>query len=369
MKILQINSASGFGGGERHFLDLISGLQTRRHEIFAAVRAKAVWRGKLTADEVLELPLRNAFDVYSSWRLARLIREKNIEIVHAHLARDYFVAALACRLSRTNARLFLTRHVLFPVNKFYQFALPPNAKFIAVSKAVANSLLNQKIVAPEQVKLIYNGVDTRRFAAVKINRAEVVAQQRLSQDKRFVGIVGEITAHKGQLDFVRAAAQIAAEFADVDFLIVGQDGSPDRKHEKELRRSINEFGLNSRVHLVGFVADIAPLLKLLEVFVSASRVEPFGLVIIEAMSADLPVVATKSEGASEILSANKTAKLVKIADSAAMATAISEFLNDKKMRDDFGKEAQIAALEKFDLARMIDQTERLYQDSDDKFEV
>lgn len=346
-------------------LDLTRCLKTRGHDVFVAVRPAAVWQEKLNfiaGERILRLPLTNAVDLQSAWQLANLIRQEKIEIVHAHPARDYALAALAVRLSRTNARLVLTRHLLFPIKKLYKLLLPRETVFIAVSRAVQEQLLKQKIVSPQHIKLIHNGIDTRYFASVRrsFNRTSFLERLRLSPSRRYVGLVGEIVPHKGQTDFVRAAAYLAERWRDVDFLIIGQDNSPDKKHQAALENLIDKLDLSSRVLLVGWSDDVAQMLCALDVFVSASRVEPFGLVMVEAMAAGLPVAATESEGAREILTDNETGKLVKIGDAEAMANAVSEILGDETLRQNLSKNAEKAAREKFDLSRMIAETEKVY---------
>ncbi|MEP6924697.1 MAG: glycosyltransferase family 4 protein, partial [Pyrinomonadaceae bacterium] len=292
------------------------------------------------------------------------IKQNKIEIVHAHLARDYPLAAIAVRLCKARVKLVLTRHVLFPINGLHKFMLPRGATFIAVSNAVRESLLARKIVAPNAIKLIHNGVDTRHFGSVKrsFNRALFLEKLRLPLNRRYVGIIGEITAHKGQSDFVCAAAMIAEKHSDVDFLIVGADSSREKTHKGELEKLVEELNLTRRVHFLGWHADVAPALCALDVFVSASRIEPFGLVIVEAMAVGLPIVATKSEGSQEILADGETAKIVPIKDAKAIANAVSEFLDNAEMSQNFGKKARDAARAKFDLARMTAETEKVYQE-------
>ena len=367
MKVLQINSASGFGGGEKHLLDLAFCLKTRGHEIFFAVRPAAVWRERLNfirTQNILRLPLGNALDLASAWQLANFIKKNSIEIVHAHLARDYSLAALAVRLSRTKTRLVLTRHVLFPINHLHKWLLPRPTTLIAVSEAVGESLRDRKIVSPASIKVIYNGVDVRHFRGSKraFNRTVFLENLNLAPGKCYVGIVGEITAHKGQTDFVRAAALIAKQHEKVDFLILGADSSRKKSHKIELERLIEESNLRERVHLLGWVADVTPVLCALDVFVSASRIEPFGLAIVEAMAVGLPIVATDSDGAQEILSDGETGRLVPIGDAEAIAKAVGEFLENPEMRRSFGGKAQNAAQSRFDLAQMTAETEKLYKE-------
>lgn len=363
MRILQISSAKTFGGGERHFVDLCRGLTEQNHNVSVTVRADAVWLERLSflpPEKIFYLPLRNSLDVFSARKLNDLIRRMRIQIAHAHLARDYPVAALAVR--KTEAKIVLTRHLLFPVNSLHKFILPKDAAFIAVSKAVRQTLLDQRILPPDQIHLIYNGIDTKHFQTVSetIDRKKLRSELNIPEDAKIVGIAGEITEHKGQTDFVRAA-EVLKDFPDTHFLIVGRDSSAHGENHKRLESLIAELGLQNKIHLSGFRADIAPFYAVLDVFVSASRVEPFGLVIAEAMACACAIVATATDGAKEIINDGESGKLVEIENPAAMARAISEFLGDAKMREQFGKDAQTKVRERFGLERMIRETEQTYQ--------
>lgn len=366
MRVLHVSSAKEFGGGERHFVDLTGRLQARGHRVFAALRPNASWRERLDflpADDFLSLPLKNAVDLASAVRLARFVERAKIEVVCAHLARDYSIAALAVRLARNRAKLVLTRHVLFPLKRWHKFVLPGDARFIAVSKAAREQLLKQKIVALDKVHLIYNGVDVARFATARasFDRAEFLIKLGLSPARRFVGMIGEIVPNKGQTDFVRAAREIADALPDVDFLIAGLDNSPDARHKRELEKLIDELNLRGRVHFLGWQPDAAQVLCAFDVFVSASRVESFGLAIVEAMAARVAIAATASAGAREILVDDETGKLAPVGDAATLAKAVKELLENPQTRLRLAEKAQTAARERFDLNRMTERTEKVYR--------
>jgi glycosyltransferase involved in cell wall biosynthesis len=100
----------------------------------------------------------------------------------------------------------------------------------------------------------------------------------------------------------------------------------------------------------------------LDIFVSAARTESFGLVIIEAMASGTAVLATETEGASEILRDGETGKLVPLDNPIRLADAIVEILGDEKIRGDFCRNAQAEAKAKFNLKRMIVETEEIYNE-------
>src|ERR1041384_3421913 len=146
MKILQVCSASEMGGGEVHVADLVRALASRGHAVYLAVRPNSPLRAPLAGVIASwhELPLKNSLDVYSSRAIADLIDRHGIHIVHAHVGRDYLVAALACRNAQ-NCRLVLTRHHYLPLknNPVYRWLLGKAAAFIAVSEPVRASLVER----------------------------------------------------------------------------------------------------------------------------------------------------------------------------------------------------------------------------------
>jgi glycosyltransferase involved in cell wall biosynthesis len=174
-------------------------------------------------------------------------------------------------------------------------------------------------------------------------------------------MIGHLAPIKGQEDFIRAAAVVCGARDDVEFIIAGEDKSHGDEHRRSLEKLIDELSLNQQVSLMGWVENVAKLLPTFDLFVSPSRSEPFGLSIVEAMAAGVPVVATMSEGAREIIDDNQTGRLIPIGAVEALGKAIDELLTDPKERDRLGKNAQRAVRERFSLERMLEATERVYR--------
>jgi len=367
VRILQITSARALGGGETHFIDLAKGLRRRGHEVYVALSHGSPIRaqlGSIPGDNVLSLPLRNALDVASARQLGRIVDEREIEIIHAHMARDYPPAAFAARMNK-EAKLVITRHVLFPMSGLHAVALSNVARVIAVSEAVARKLREQQLFAPEKILVIRNGIDAERFIHTRENfdRAEFCKRLQLPITGLLVGTVGEITKLKGHEDFVRAAALISARVPRAHFIIAGQDASPKHEHEASLTRTIEELNLTDRVQRFGWFDNLAELYSALDVFVSASHSESFGLAIVEAMASSVPVVATATEGAQETIEQGVNGRLVPIADSEAMAAAIIGLLENAEERRRLGQAAQARARKSFGLERMIAETEQVYREA------
>jgi glycosyltransferase involved in cell wall biosynthesis len=124
MRILHISSARTYGGGERHFVDLTRGLAARGHDVFVAYRPRCGWKHELDflpRENHFKVSIRNSFGVLSAIRIGEFIRDNKIDIAHAHVARDYIPASIACMAS--NAKFVLTRHLVLPLKPFNRFAL------------------------------------------------------------------------------------------------------------------------------------------------------------------------------------------------------------------------------------------------------
>jgi L-malate glycosyltransferase len=367
MRILQITSARALGGGEMHLIALAKGLRERGHEVHVALSTRSPLRPALDTipdENIVMLPLRNALDAASARELARLVRDRQIEVIHAHMARDYPLAAYASRRNRS-ARLVITRHVMFPMSRLHAVTMSNVARVIAVSEAVAAKLREQELFASEKIVVVRNGIDVDRFirARRESERAEFCRRLQIPPDRLLVGAVGEITKLKGHEDFVRAAAQIAAKVPRSHFIIAGEDHSRAKEHEASLKQLIQNVGLIDRVQRFGWLDNLAELYCILDVFVSASHSESFGLAIVEAMASGTAVVATATDGAREIIDDGINGRIVPIGNAEAMAAVVIELLENEDVRKKLGNAGQSRAHDQFSVERMIAETEQVYWDA------
>jgi glycosyltransferase involved in cell wall biosynthesis len=160
---------------------------------------------------------------------------------------------------------------------------------------------------------------------------------------------------------VRAAEIVRKQRSDVKFQIVGEDRSRDGRNEKDLRDLIAHLDLSGTVELSGWSNNIADVLGGFDIFVSASRSESFGFVIAEAMLTGVPVVATRTEGAQEIISDSSLGLLVPIGSPDSLAAAILDLLSDDKKRRELTKYGREHVSNNFSLKRMVDETEAIYR--------
>ena len=362
LRILQISSAISFGGGERYVADLTNTLHDRDHDLYVAARPRSplINHLRLQSDKIKTLPLRNALDVASAHELARFVRRHEIEVVHAHMARDYSLAAYAASRNR-NTKFFVTRHVLFPLSRLHRQTLARATRVIAVSNAVARELRDARVTNDDRIAVVLNGIDVDRFAraVAGFDRARFLQSKGIPPDC-LVGSIGELRTLKRHDDFIRAAAKVAEQFPTTHFVLAGVDPSETGDVRKSLEQLVAELRLTDRFHFLGWLDDAERLLHAMDVFVSASETESFGLAIAEAMAAGTVVIATETEGAREVIENQKTGLLVPIGDVKRMAESIVKLLADEERREELGARAKEAVAARFSLQRMVDEIERIY---------
>ena len=352
MKILQICSARQIGGGETHLANLSNRLVRRGHQLFYALAPASPFVNLLetTAPQnFLNVRMRNALDVFSAKRIADFVRRNDIEIIHAHLAKDYPLAALAARLA--GKPFVLTRHVLFPLNRLHKYALQNVSGVIAPSNAVSDALKKQDVFPPDKITIIRYGINLDHFAPA----------EKKSNDKFTVGTIGHLAPIKGHDVFIRAAEIVLRKQPEIHFSIVGEDKSDTGRNRRELEDLIVKLNLQTKIELAGWTDDVRPFLHSFNLFVSAARAEAFGLVMVEAMNHKIPVIATRSEGASEIIEDGTSGVLIPNEDSEVLAQQILELFGDKNKREILAANGRQRVEEYFSLERMVSETEEFYR--------
>lgn len=351
MRILQICSARTIGGGERHVIDLSNELASRGHDMFLAAVPDSPLIERLSSvprENCFAVPLRNALDVSSARRMARFVREHNVELINAHLAKDYTMAAAAYMFS--GVPFVITRHVLFPMSRLHRLLLR-NARFvIAVSNAVADNLRREKIFREEKIVTVRYGVHSSGFHV-----------EHREHEGFCVGTIGNLDPVKGIDVFVEAASKVIERMPGVSFEIVGEDRASDGRNEKNVRQLIAKLGLEGIVELRGWSDKIAETLAGFDLFVSASRSESFGFVIAEAMLAGVPVIATETAGANEIIGDVPLGMLVPLESPDVLADAIVDLLNDEPKRRQLAKFSRRHIEEHFSIDRMVNETLAVYE--------
>jgi glycosyltransferase involved in cell wall biosynthesis len=311
--------------------------------------------------EVIEYPFtsfynRNALRQYRS--LARLIKERKIQLVHCHDFYSNIFGTISARLAGLKAIITSRRNrgVMFslPQRLVQRVAYSFSAAIIANSEAARAVLLRTERVPARKVRRIYNCVDTEWFSP-RAPSALLAQSLGLAGGAPVVGIVGTLRPVKGHATFVRAAAEIHKARPDVRFLIVGEGPVRD-----ELDRLAADLGVAGAIVFAGVRTDIPDLLALIDVLALPSRSESLPNAVLEAMACGRPVVATRVGGTPELVADGETGFLVEPEDFACLARQILRVLNDPALAARMGAAARRKAVGEFSSARLIENVESLY---------
>jgi sugar transferase (PEP-CTERM/EpsH1 system associated) len=313
--------------------------------------------------EVLDLQRRPGRDYRAAWRMSRLIRQREIELVHAHQYGPFFYAALAKLFLGGAFRLILTEH-----GRHYPDWVPTRRRltnrwllghltdaFTGVCQFSVDGLAQQEGFSRRKMTIIENGITLERYAPAT-DRGPIRARLQLDPDRRYIGNVARFHPVKDQAMLLHAFAGVAAARADVDLLLVG-DG-PLRGTLTELVRSL---GLESRVQFLGVRSDVPDILRALDVFALTSLTEAASLTLLEAMASGVPVVVTEVGGNPELVRHGIDGLHVPRGDAGATARALLRILDDPVAASVLGSSARQRVVEHYQLDATVKAYLELYQ--------
>lgn len=201
-----------------------------------------------------------------------------------------------------------------------------------LSRLVQNDLAKKTIGLRRKIRLIYWGVDTARFCP-RSNEEKKRLRVRLGlpTDKKLVGFIGRYELWKGHRTFLAAAGILARSFPGIVFLIVGGATTEDiipavAKYRKSVEAKMKDIGLDRELIVWGHHDDVHEIMASLDVYVCPSDHEPFGLVVLEALASNVPVVASSTVGALEVIGDRSDVFVAEPGSPESFAQKISEAL-------------------------------------------
>ncbi|AUG80296.1 hypothetical protein CFP65_5599 [Kitasatospora sp. MMS16-BH015] len=369
MKILHVITGLAAGGAERQLQLLLRHLPERHHCEVATLTNPGAVAAALRADGVTvhDLRMRGNRDLAVLPRLTRLVRTGGYDLVHTHLYRAGLYGRLAARLGGVRA-VVATEHSLHPgviegravtpgVKALYLAAERLGSTTVAVSRQVAGTLDTWGV---RRVDLLPNGVDAARYALPTASRAAlrqtVRAELGLPQQAWVIGAVGRLVPGKRFEILIDTLAELTAlaeqhpALREPWLLLVGAG-----PQQPELLRRATLRGVRSRVLCTGERDDIPELLAAMDVLAAPSTEETFGLTVLEALAAGLPVRHSACPALDE-LPAEAAPGAERIdSDTAAYTAALCELWSRRST-----PLPQPPAVAHYDIARIADGLAQLY---------
>ena len=268
------------------------------------------------------IELINAFRFSILFRLVKILKENNIDILHCHRHKPSLYGALAGIFAKTPVvlshvhGLSRTKNIGRKLLNFFLFKR--FNRIIGCAKNVRDNVLKDNpSVCPEKVIALENSVDFERFDEVLIAKADVKQMLGLPPDVFVFGTIARLAPTKGLSYLIEAFREVKEQKPSAHLVLLG-----DGRCRAELEEQASNMSCSDAIHFLGHRDNIEQLLKGMDIFVLSSVAEGMPLVILEAMAAGIPCIATRVGGITEIISSDDVGILVPAKDSEALAKAM-----------------------------------------------
>jgi glycosyltransferase involved in cell wall biosynthesis len=367
MKVLHLINTLSTGGAEMHLLTLCRYLKRQNSKVVVVCLREHVKDSRslrLDFEEenirIVNLQAESRYDIFFLGRIARVLSEERPDILHTHLPRADFAGAFA-RFFHPGLVWVSSVHAIYSNDWSGRWSLPlfnvlwrQADAMLCISHAVREWLVRRG-VPPEKARVIHYGIEPEKFSEPTVNRRD----QWGLNDNVVIGSIGRLEPGKGHDLLIQAMPELSKRVPSARLLIAGHD---PWGYGASLRRLIDRLGLGEKVRLVGFQADVVAFLNALDIFAFASSSEGFGQVLVEAMAARKPVVASKISPLTEIVVDGKTGLLVEDGKPMAFADGLFRLSSHPEERKRMGSLGQERVKKHFTAQKMSQETLSLYEE-------
>jgi len=307
-------------------------------------------------------------DIKSFVSIFRILSKLKPDIVHTHTSKAGILGRLAAWMARipiiihtphghvfyghfgrSLSRIFLQMEKLLGRITHHQIALTPEE---------CNDYLSLRVSQPSNTSVIHSGVDLHRFSKGAKQRARKRKELGIPPDSLVIGYVGWLIPIKGVTHLVNAMARVVEQHPKSILVLVGK-GDDKGEEEIKLKEQVERVGLTDKVSFLGWRPDVDEIMGCFDIFVLPSLNEGMGRVLVEAMAAGLPIVASRVGGIPDLVKDGKNGLLVPPADVSALEKAISALLENKEKRKRMG-EAGTKICRQYSAEAMVEQIDNLY---------
>ena len=359
-KILHIIGGGEVGGAEQHVLSLIRGVDRTRFDLHLVCLAQGPFSDLAINNNIptKTFPMRFPLDLTPLPALVRWIRQQEIHLIHTHGSRANLLGRLGAKWLKiptlTTVHSSLAHDYLSPWSArialgLDRLTLPLTSGIITVSEYLAKEVA---LRGGRNLETIYNGQAPIFFVDPTSARHQFREQWGISADALVIGTIGRLHPTKGQITLIKAATELRLKFPKLHLLIIGE--GPLRPNlELELKRNAIPYTMT------GFLPLAYHALPAMDLFVLPSVSEGMGLVLLEALQAGVPIVASAVGGIPEVIRAGKDGLLFPQGDISKFTKACTSFLENPTLAKSLVKSGQ-ERWPTFSIDSMVRETEQVY---------
>lgn len=325
--VLHVSTPTSWRGGEQQLFYLMEELEKQEVEQYLVcnVNGELYKKAKDVNWNVVGTTKRSGMDLGFASQIKSTCKKMEVTVIHAHDSQAHTLALLANILFGNKVPVVLSRRVDFPVGASflskYKYNHPMVAKILCVSDAI-KEVMKPAIKDQKLLETVYSGIDLSKFQGVQISS---YLRENFDVPKGFqlISNVSAVAPHKDYYTFVDTVELLVQRGVKAKFFIIG-DGS-----EKEaIMQYVKDKNLQKEIYFTGFIKQLLPVLKSLDLMLVTSKTEGLGTTILDAFACGVPVVATRAGGIPEIVQHNKTGLTAEVGDSKGLAELVIEVLND-----------------------------------------
>jgi glycosyltransferase involved in cell wall biosynthesis len=377
--VLYLVDGLGLSGKTKTMTYVASHLDRRRFSpivaTFSSEACELIDQLEAAQVPVHSIRCRDGLDFAAVGRLARLMRSVGARVIHCYNPRPILYGGLAARLSGINATIgFLSAFACLVPDRPYPFLPQPLSTrsrrnvyrnriaghlmryMVTVSASLGRRFCDYNRVPVEKLRIVPYGADLAAIEQVTASdAAEFRAAIGFTPDEIVIGSVGRLVEQKDYPTQLRAFALAAARVPTLRMVLAG--GGP---LEAQLRNMVRDLGIVARVRFLGDVKGVPLLLRSIDAFVLSSKFEPFGVALLEAKAAGLPIAATRVNEIPEIVTDGESALLSPPENPEQLAESFVRLATDPALRERLGSQARCEARERHSLEATLPAYQSLY---------
>ncbi|MHB8904528.1 MAG: glycosyltransferase family 4 protein [Melioribacteraceae bacterium] len=366
IKVLMFIDEAKMGGGQQHLLWLVQNMDKSKFEIEVACEHEGYLVDELRKLNITVHPITisNSPSIFSLIKTYRLLNKISPMILHTHGGTAGFYGRLSAFFNFKGAVIhtyhgihylhfdkYLLRKIYTSIDKFL---LRITNCTICVAQNDFDIGLKAGIIQKEKAVVIHNGIDIDKFLRYNEN-TDYKIKLKTEKHSIIVGSVGRLHYQKGYEYLIEASKSVLEYYPDVKFVLIGDGGL-----RGSLESSAKKNGVYNSFTFLGNQTNIPELLAQIDIFVLPSLWEGLPLVLLEAMAAQKPVIATDVNGIVEIIETEKEGILIPSKNSAAISSALIRLLKDDELRKRIAANGYVKVVREFSLKKMIEETESVY---------